>query len=92
MPIFLFSIILELAEHIRDNIKDSKIELKRAQNLIRTKKVAPPTTRIRDEAIRNANLELKTPSGSVKKFMQDLSGYSDTAEFEALEKGKKFLS
>ncbi|OXU17063.1 hypothetical protein TSAR_006876 [Trichomalopsis sarcophagae] len=43
-------------------------------------------TRLRDDAIRNAWLEIQAdPPWSIKKFLNELSGYDDDSLFELIE-------
>lgn len=73
-------------------IIDAKKNLERARNGVRTVRSATTATQLRNEAIRNAWLEIQTESGSVQKFMSDLSAFKSAAEFEDLEIGKILIS
>lgn len=68
-------------------VKDAKMDLERACKGVKTVRSATIATQLRNEAIRNAWLEIQTASGSVKKFMSDLSGFDNVSEFEDLEIG-----
>ena len=62
-----------------------------AQNNISMKKNPTLSTRVRDESIHTAWMEIMSgsgpSSGSIEKCMRNLSGFKKEAEFEQLEKG-----
>lgn len=61
-------------------------DLKRAQNMMRTTAVPKSSTRLRDDIIRDAWLEISAdPPWSVEKFINELSGYANDGLFELIE-------
>lgn len=71
-------------------IKDRAIlDLQRGQKKLETTVTQKLQTRLRDESIRVAWMEMQSdPPWSVEKFLNELSGYEDNRIFEQIELSK----